>query len=294
MHHSGFVALIGRTNAGKSTFVNRAVGQKIAIVTDKPQTTRNALRGIVSRPDGQIVFVDTPGLHKPETALDEAMNRSAFHAMKESDTILWILDASVPSGSGDAFVASQIASLKEIPPLWLVLNKSDLVSEADKATLTARFQPLAPTARVRVVSSLTGEGVDALTSEVLASLPEGPSWFPDDIPTDQSESFLIAEYVREKILMLTQKEVPYATAVIVTGVEGTDDLMVSASILVERPSQKAILIGSQGAMIAKIRHASEHACRRFLGKKVSLDLFVRVEADWRNNPGKLVTLGYRR
>ena len=302
--HSGFVALIGRTNAGKSTFLNAVIGSKIAIVTHKPQTKRNALRGILSTNEGQMVLVDTPGIHKPETSLDEEMNREAFHAMKEADVIFWIIDASKAIGKGDNFVKEQITSLKNPHPVFLLLNKMDLLNNEQKASILTQAQELMTFEDIIFVSSLENTNIEEAINKAMVLLPEGPAWYPVEHTTDQTEQFIIAEYVREKILLLTQEEVPYSCAVVVQNVESDDeqdddeelnnDVYVRCVIVVERDSQKGIIIGEKGAMISKIRHQAERDCKRFLGKAIKLELFVKVIKDWRNRPEKLKSLGYNR
>lgn len=294
----GFVALVGRPNAGKSTLLNRLVGEKLAIVSDKPQTTRNRIVGVrqyaegPGRPGGQIVYVDTPGVHKPLHRLNVRMVDAAVEALADVDAVAVVVDASEPSGAGDRYLMDLVGRARV--PLVLVLNKVDL---CDKPALlprlaeygrTARFADLVP------VSALTGENVDRLERVLLAHLPEGDPIFPDDYLTDQPERFFVAELVREQVLQQTHDELPFATAVVVDRFEEPDrkgPLRLYCTILVDRESQKPILVGRAGARIKAIGTAARLEIERFFDARVFLDLRVKVRAGWREDDRLLDTLG---
>ena len=289
---SGFVALIGRPNAGKSTLLNRLVGQKLAIVSDKPQTTRNRIVGVRTYPDGQIVFVDTPGIHRPLHRLNVRMVDAALETMREVDVVALVYDASSKPGRGDEYVSGLLHNVKV--PVVLVLNKVDLVSKASLLPLIERVKHWHAFAAIVPVSARTGDGVDRLERVFLDQLPEADPIYPDDYLTDQPERALAAEIVREKVLQHTHAELPFSTAV---GVDQFDEaerdqlLRIYCTIFVEQESQKPIVIGRGGEMIKRIGTDARHDLERFFDTKVFLDLRVKVNPDWRNDERALDQLG---
>jgi len=291
--HSGFVALVGRPNAGKSTLVNTAVGEKVAIVSDRPQTTRHRLRAVLDREDAQIVFVDTPGLHKPIDALGEELNRSALMSLADVDVACLIIDASNKVGRGDAWVAQHVA--KAGSKRILVLTKADLVSqEAAEAQLKAARE-LGTFDAELVVSAKDGFNVGGFIDTVAEMLPEGPRYFPRDMATDQPMEVMLAEFIREKVLLATHDEVPHAVGVAIDELkfdEARGIATVFAVIYVERDSQKGIIVGKGGEMIKKIGMQSRVDLERLLGSKVYLDLKVKVKRDWRRDANQIKRFGY--
>lgn len=290
---AGFVALSGRPNAGKSTLLNRLVGTKLAIVSDAPQTTRNRIVGVHTRPDGQIAYLDTPGIHKPLRRLNARMMEVARSALREVDVIALVIDASAAEGAGDRYVRDMVATARAT--VVVVLNKIDLV---DKAALLPRIARLAErglAADIVPVSASTGENVERLETVLLSHLPEGEPLFPDDYLTDQPERFFAAELVREQVLRHTHAELPFATAVVVDAFDEPETtgglLRLHCSILVERPTQKPILLGRGGSMIKAIGTAARQSLEAFFATRVYLDLHVKVKADWRDDPRALAEIG---
>ena len=294
-HKSGFVAVVGRPNVGKSTLMNAYLGQKIAIVSPKPQTTRTRIRGILTRPDAQIIFVDTPGIHFPKDKLGEFMVSEATGALPDADVILWLVDLSEPPGPEEKHIAQLIARERNNRPVILALNKKDRVSGIQaQLHRTAYLQLLEPDAWLEI-SALTGENLDALLEHIIHYLPEGPRYFPEEMITDQQERDIVAEIIREKALHFLQQEVPYAVAVVVNEFkERSEDLVyISAWIVVERPTQKMIVLGEKGRMIKKIGQAAREEIEHLLGKRVYLDLWVKVKPKWRKKEIELARLGYK-
>ena len=290
----GFIALAGRPNAGKSTFLNQVLGEKVAIVSDKPQTTRNRILGVYHGRDHQIGFLDLPGIHKPKFAMNREMMRSVSQGLGDADLVLHFIDVTVPTGSGDTFVHSYLAK-RELPVI-LVANKIDLVNKAKMIPilneLQRRFQP----AELIPVSAQTGENLDALISVAAGYLPEGEALFPEDTLTDQPLRFMAAELIREKILHKTREELPHAVAVSITELrlEEEDDIwVVAATIWVERASHRRIILGSGGKMISAISTNARRALRGLLGKPVDLDLFVKVHENWRNRPDMIDVIDFK-
>jgi GTP-binding protein Era len=297
MFKSGFVSIIGRPNVGKSTFVNQVLGEKVSIISSKPQTTRNRIRGIFTTDEEQIIFIDTPGIHKPKHQLGNIMNTDALQSLNDVDLILLIVDATAPYGTGDAFVISELKKIKT--PVFLVFNKIDLVK--DKGVLmenVLKFTEAFSFQEVFYISALQGENIPILLKKISESLEEGPLYYPADQKSDHPESFIIAEIIREKVLQLTQEEVPHSVAVVVE--EISDDLEhpelanIRAVIYVERTSQKKIIIGSGGKMIKNIGTLARKEIVLILGQKVYLDLWVKVEADWRNKMNILRRFGFQK
>jgi len=290
---SGFAAIVGRPNVGKSTLLNKVVGQKIAIMSDKPQTTRNKIRSVLTREDAQVVFIDTPGIHKPQHKLGELMVEAARSAFNEVDVILFVVEATSPPGGGDRFIMEQLRGVKT--PVFLVINKMDLVEKDALLPLIAQFRAELDFAEVIPVSAATGENVDRMLDVLVQRLPEGPQYYPGDMITDQPERFVMAELVREKVLHLTREEIPHAIAVEVEEVRerGKDTVFVKANIYVERDSQKGIIVGKGGQMLKKIGQLARADIENLLGSKVFLDLWVKVKKDWRNRENFLRNFGFR-
>jgi GTPase len=288
---AGFVAIIGRPNAGKSTLLNRFVGQKVAIVTSKPQTTRNRIQGIVTRPQGQIVFVDTPGLHEANTALNRQMMREVAAALEGIDLLLMMVDASRTLPHADSLLLEK--GSRFAGKTILALNKTDLVPKAKLLPLIDAFAKAFPFAALVPISAKKGDGCKQLLDEILKQLPEGEPFFPEDQVTDQPERFIVGEIVREKAIDLTYHEVPHALAVIIDQFEESPKLLrIHATLHVERDSQKKILIGHKGEMLKKIGTAARKELEALLGTKVFLAMFVKVVPNWRENPQKLRELDW--
>ena len=281
---SGFVSLVGRPNAGKSTLLNRIIGQKLAIVSDKPQTTRTRVVGVKNYPEGQVVFVDTPGVHKPTHRLNVRMVDIALESMREVDVLALIVDASVKPGKGDRYMLDLVKEATQ--PAILVLNKVDLVAKQKLLPLIDHYRQEHPFAEIVPASASDGTNVDVLEKLFLQYLPEGEPLYPPEHLTDQTERFFVAEVVREQVLQLTHDELPYSTAVVVDRFdESTDDGRVDlyCTILVDRESQKPIVIGKGGAMIKQIGTAARAELERYLEKHVYLDLHVKVKSEWRDD-----------
>jgi GTP-binding protein Era len=289
----GLVALVGRPNVGKSTLLNALLGQKLAIVSDKPQTTRNRIVGAHTRPDGQIVYIDTPGVHRPLHRLNVRMVDVAVAALREVDVVALIIDAAEPEGAGDRFMWDLVQNVRV--PLVVVLNKIDRV---DKTALLPRMAALGSrgvAADIVPVSATTGENVEHCETVLLRHLPEGPPLYDEDYLTDQPERFFVAEFVREQVLQHTHAELPFSTAVVVDAFEEPEEegglLRLHCTVLVERASQKPILLGKGGAMIKAIGSAARAELERFFAAKVFLGLHVKVKADWRDDQRTLTEIG---
>jgi GTP-binding protein Era len=289
---SGFVAIVGRPNAGKSTLINQLVGQKIAIVTSKPQTTRNRIQGIVSRPEGQIVFIDTPGLHVADSALGKQMMREVAAAVEGIDVLLLIADASRLEPHVDELILERAQQFRG--KSILVLNKIDRLPKPKLLPLIELFSQAFPFAAIVPISALEGTGCEELIAEILKCLPEGDPFFPEDQVTDQPERFLAAEIIREKAMQVMYHEVPYALSVIVDKFEYTSKILrIEATMNVERDSQKKILIGHKGENLKKIGTQARKELEATLDKKIYLGLFVKVVPDWRDSPQKVRELDWR-
>lgn len=289
---SGFITLVGRPNAGKSTLLNRLVGTKLAIVSDKPQTTRTRIAGVRNYPDGQVVYVDTPGVHRPLHRLNVRMVDAALDSMSEADVVAVVVDATEPPGGGDRFLLER-ARLTARPRV-LVLNKVDRMEKAQLLPLMASYGSGEVFSDIVPVSALTGDQVPALEAVLLRHLPDGHPLYPEEYLTDQPERFFVAELVREQVLGHTHAELPFSTAVVVDRFEEADAsglMRFYCTILVERSSQKPILLGRQGSMIKAIGTAARHELERFFQCRVHLDLHVKVSEDWRENVRVLDTLG---
>ncbi|HEY3380493.1 MAG TPA: GTPase Era [Vicinamibacterales bacterium] len=294
--HCGFVALIGRPNVGKSTLLNRVVGTKLAIVSDKPQTTRNRIAGVRTFEDGQVVFLDTPGIHRPMHRMNVRMVDAAVEGMRQADVVALITDATDGrAGTGERFILAQVKQARA--PVVLVINKIDRVPRPKLLPLIDAWRSRREFADIVPVSALTGENVDRLERVFLERLPEGEPMYPTDYLTDQPERFFVAETVREKVLGLTHAEIPFSSAVVVDKFEEPDEaglMRLYCSILVERESQKPILIGRAGEMIKRIGTAARHDLEAFFEARVYLDLRVKVQSEWRENDRLLDQLGMPR
>ncbi|QPA30112.1 GTPase Era [Thermaerobacillus caldiproteolyticus] len=293
-YKSGFVSIIGRPNVGKSTFLNRVIGQKIAIMSDKPQTTRNKIQGVYTTDDAQIIFIDTPGIHKPKHKLGDFMMKVAQNALKEVDLILFMINAEEGFGRGDAFIIERLKEIKT--PVFLVVNKIDQVHPDELLPLIDHYKSLYSFAEIVPISALQGNNVETLIEQIKKYLPEGPQYYPPDQVTDHPERFIIAELVREKALHLTREEVPHSIAVVVDTIERREDsqtVYVGATIIVERDSQKGIIIGKQGRMLKEIGQRARMDIEALLGSKVFLELWVKVQKDWRNKLSQLRDFGFR-
>lgn len=277
---SGFVSIVGRPNVGKSTLLNAILGQKVAITSDKPQTTRTQIRGVLNRPDTQIVFVDTPGIHRPRTLLGERLNKSASEMTSGVDVVCLVVDATAPIGPGDRFVAEKVPSNAIV-----VVNKTDLASPDDVLAQLARAAEQIDVSAYFPVSAVTGKGVDKLVAEIVSRLPEGPLWYPDDMVTDVPEAFWVAELVREQLLAVTNDELPHSIA---TRVVEWEWPRIRCEILVERESQKGIVIGHKGSVLKRVGIA----VREQLPEGAYLELFVKVDKDWQRKAGALDRLGF--
>lgn len=290
---SGFVALVGRPNAGKSTLLNACLGEKVAITSPVAQTTRRRMRGVLNRDDCQIVFVDTPGLHKPQDSLGGELNRSALAELGDVDVVAFLIDATKPVGSGDAWVAERVRGARAVK--ILVLTKIDQATPEQVSAQLDRAHELMSFDDEIVISSVEGFNVDAFCALVAARLPEGPRWFPLDMATDESDEMLVAEFIREKVLLLTREEVPHAVGVVtdeMTFKKHGDVLAVHATILVERDGQKGIIIGKRGAMIKRIGTEARADLERLFKCRVFLDLEVRVQPSWRSDVREIRRMGY--
>ena len=290
---SGFVAIVGRPNVGKSTFMNYVLGQKIAIMSDKAQTTRNKIQGVYTNQDCQIVFLDTPGIHKPKHELGNFMVESAYSALKEVDAVLFMVNAAEKRGPGDDFIIEKLKKIKT--PVFLVLNKIDLISPDELLDRVESYQETIPFAGIIPISVLQGNNVQELMTTLTNHLPEGPQYYPSDQITDHPEYFVVSELIREKILHLTKEEIPHSVAVTVDKMQKDeyDKVYVYANIIVERPTQKGIIIGKGGKLLKEIGVRARKDIEQLLGNKVYLELWVKVEKDWRKKKSHLQDFGYR-
>ena len=279
---SGFISIIGRPNVGKSTFMNRVIGEKIAIMSDKPQTTRNKIQGVLTEDDAQMVFIDTPGIHKPKHRLGDFMVQVAEDSLNEIDAVLFMVNASEGYGAGDQFIIDRLQKVKS--PVFLILNKIDLIHPDDIFKLIETYKDLYDFAEVFPISALEGNNVEFLLRALKSYLPEGPQYYPTDQITDHPERFIMTELIREKVLQLTREEVPHSIAVILENIERrkNNTLYIQAVIVTERPTQKGILIGKQGKMLKEIGKKAREDIEALLGTKVFLELWVKVQKDWRN------------
>lgn len=292
-YKAGFVSVIGRPNVGKSTLLNALTGEKIAIISNKPQTTRNTIRGVITNDECQLVLIDTPGIHKPKTKLGEYMVNVASETMKEVDLILLLVDAANVSGNQDDGIIEQLKQVKT--PVFLILNKVDIVDKEKLFALIDNYSKAMDFKAIIPVSALKNDGIDIVLKEALNYIPEGPKLFPDDTLTDQPEKVIAAEMIREKVLLNLDDEVPHGVGVEIMSFKERDDGLISiqATIYCEKSSHKGIIIGKQGKMLKKIGSAARFEIEKLLDTKVFLELWVKVKSDWRNNDNMLKSLGYQ-
>lgn len=290
---SGFVAIIGRPNVGKSTLMNHLIGQKIAIMSDKPQTTRNKIHGVYTTNDMQIVFLDTPGIHKPNSKLGNFMIKSAESALKEVEAVMFLIDASEGIGGGDRFIIEQLQKVKT--PVFLIINKIDKVDPESLMNTIVRYKDLYPFAEIIPISAINGNNIETLLAQLGNYLPQGPQYYPADQVTDHPEQFVCAELIREKILHLTREEIPHSIAVQIEDMRVQDNgvVYIGAVIFVERDSQKGIIIGKKGALLKEVGKGARTDIENLLGSKVFLELWVKVKKDWRNQDRVLNDLGFK-
>lgn len=290
---SGFISIIGRPNVGKSTFMNKVLGQKVAIMSDKPQTTRNKVQGVYTTDDSQMIFIDTPGIHKPKHQLGEHMMKVARNTLKETEVILFIVNASEEIGRGDEFIIEMLQNTRT--PVILVLNKIDLVHPDDLLKQIDVYKDKLEFSDVVPISALQGNNVDRLLEVIETYLPEGPMYYPEDRVTDHPEHFIVSELIREKALHLTSQEIPHAIGVEVEKMKADkgEKIHVQAVIYVERESQKGMVIGKGGKMLKEIGKLARQDIENLLGNKVYLELWVKVQKDWRNKSNFIRSLGYK-
>ncbi|EHS03444.1 MULTISPECIES: GTPase Era [Staphylococcus] len=291
-HKSGFVSIIGRPNVGKSTFVNRVIGHKIAIMSDKAQTTRNKIQGVMTRDDAQIIFIDTPGIHKPKHKLGDYMMRVAKNTLSEIDAIMFMVNVNEDIGRGDEYIMEMLKNVKT--PIFLVLNKIDLVHPDTLMPKIEQYQSYMDFTDIIPISALEGLNVDHFIDVLKSYLPEGPKYYPDNQISDHPEQFVVSEIIREKILHLTSEEIPHAIGVNVDRMikEDEDKVRIEATIYVERDSQKGIVIGKGGKKLKEVGKRARRDIEMLLGSKVYLELWVKVQRDWRNKVNFIRQIGY--
>ncbi|BCB04863.1 GTPase Era [Bacillus sp. KH172YL63] len=292
-YKSGFISIIGRPNVGKSTFLNRVIGQKIAIMSDKPQTTRNKVQGVYTTDDAQMIFIDTPGIHKPKHKLGDFMMKIAQNTLKEVDVILFMVNVAEGLGKGDHFIIEKLKGVKT--PVFLILNKIDQIHPDELLPMIKEYNDLFPFAATVPISALEGNNVDNLLQLLKDQLPEGPQFYPADQITDHPERFIVSELIREKVLHMTREEIPHSIAVMIDKMEKKQDkdlINVIATIVVERDSQKGIVIGKQGSMLKEVGKRARLDIENLLGTKVYLELWVKVQKDWRNRASNLRDFGF--
>ena len=291
-HKSGFAAVIGRPNVGKSTLINALIGQKIAIMSDKPQTTRSRILCILTEEDAQIIFLDTPGVHKPKHKLGDYMAKATEGALHGVDVVVFVVDVTEKMGAGEQYILKQLANVRV--PVLLAVNKVDCIPREESLPVIANYAKAYDFAGIVPISAREGENLDGLLVEIKKHLPEGPQYYPADMVTDQPERLIIAELVREKVLELTRDEIPHAVAVdieeMTTRAKG--DVYIRAVIYVERESQKGIVIGARGALLRTIGQRARADVETLLGSKVYLDLWVKTRKDWRNRANALREFGF--
>lgn len=291
-YKSGFVSLVGRPNVGKSTLLNRLVGQKIAIMSDKAQTTRNKIQGVFTTENEQIIFIDTPGIHKPKHRLGDFMVRTALSTINEVDVVLFLVNVTEKRGPGDNYVIEKLRTVES--PVFLVLNKIDQVHPDELLPIIEDYNEQMDFQEIIPISATEGNNVERLVETITKYLPEGPQFYPEDQVTDHPEYFIVSELIREKVLERTREEVPHSVAVVVEGMKREDDqkVLVEATIIVERKSQKGIIIGKGGKMLKDIGMNARKDIEALLGDRIFLDLFVKVQNDWREKQFYLKDYGY--
>ncbi|WP_102345559.1 GTPase Era [Bacillus sp. Marseille-P3661] len=293
-YKSGFVSIIGRPNVGKSTFLNKVIGQKIAIMSDKPQTTRNKIQGVYTTNESQIIFIDTPGIHKPKHKLGDFMIKVAQNTLNEVDLILFMINAEEGLGKGDHFIIERLKQTKQ--PVFLVINKIDQVHPDDLIKIIDQYKELYAFKEIVPISALQGNNINTLIEQIEKYLSEGPQYYPPDQVTDHPERFIITELIREKVLHLTREEIPHSIAVVLDSMQSRENgqmIDVAATIIVERDSQKGIVIGKQGKMLKEVGRLARMDIEALLGSKVFLELWVKVQKDWRNKLSQLRDYGFR-
>ena len=292
---SGFISIIGRPNVGKSTFLNRVIGQKIAIMSDKPQTTRNKVQGVLTRENSQTIFIDTPGIHKPKHKLGEFMLKVSKNTLREVDGIMFMVNAEQKFGKGDEFILDWLEGNQT--PVFLIINKIDLVHPDELLKIIETYREKYDFAEIIPISALEGNNVDRLLETIENYLPEGPQYYPADQVTDHPERFIISELIREKVLHLTREEIPHSIAVVIDKIKPDEEkegkIHVQATIMVERDSQKGIVIGKRGALLKEVGTRARKDIEMLLGSKVYLELWVKVQKDWRNKSAHLRDFGFR-
>lgn len=294
-YKSGFISIIGRPNVGKSTFLNRVIGQKIAIMSDKPQTTRNKVQGVLTTNDSQMIFIDTPGIHKPKHKLGDFMLKVSKNTLREVDIIMFMVNAEQKLGKGDEFILEMLAG--NPTPVFLVINKIDQIHPDELIGIIESYKERYDFAEIVPISALQGNNVENLLETVTKYLPEGPQYYPADQVTDHPERFIISELIREKVLHLTREEIPHSIAVVIDKIrrdeENEGKIRVAATIMVERDSQKGIVIGKRGALLKEVGIRARKDIEMLLGSKVYLELWVKVQKDWRNKSTHLRDFGFR-
>lgn len=292
--HSGFVAIVGRPNVGKSTFMNYVIGQKIAIMSNVPQTTRNKIQGIYTTDKEQIIFIDTPGIHKAHNKLGDFMVQSSLSTLNEVDAVMFMISANEERGAGDNFIIEHLKQIKK--PVYLVINKIDLINPNKLLEIMDDYKDAVDWKEVVPISAIQGNNVSEFIDTLAAELPEGPQYYPDDQVTDHPERFIAAELIREKVLMLTRQEVPHSVAVVIESLKRQDKrkIHIQATIIVDRPTQKGIIIGHGGQMLKKIGTLAREDIERLFGDKVYLELWVKVSEGWRDKQSLLQSYGYRK
>ena len=291
--HSGFIAIVGRPNVGKSTFLNNVVGQKIAIMSDKAQTTRNKIQGVYTTDNAQIVFIDTPGIHKPHSRLGDFMVKSALSTLNEVDAVIFMVNAEQKRGRGDDFIIERLKNVKK--PIYLVINKIDKIHPDHLLEVMDDYRDTLDYKDVFPISALNSNNCAELVHDLVEDLPEGPQYYPEDQVTDHPERFIVSELIREKVLQLTREEVPHSVAVVVDRIKREDDekVLIQATIVVERSSQKGIIIGKGGKMLKEIGTRARKEIEFMLGDKVFLELWVKVQPNWKDRQVDLKAFGYR-
>lgn len=292
---SGFIAIVGRPNVGKSTFLNYVVGEKIAIMSDVPQTTRNKIQGIYTTDQEQIVFIDTPGIHKAHNKLGDYMVQSAMSSLNEVDAVMFMVNADQRRGAGDDFIINRLKQIKD-KPIYLVINKIDLIHPDQVFEVVESYKDALDWKEVFPISATQGNNVNELLNSLKEELPEGPQYYPEDQVTDHPERFIISELIREKVLQLTRQEVPHSVAVLIESMKSDENYLVhiQATIIVDRPTQKGIIIGKGGKMLKEIGSRARLDIEHLLGNRVYLELWVKVSEGWRDKQGMLQSYGYRK
>jgi GTPase len=292
-YKSGFISIIGRPNVGKSTLLNNVIGQKIAIMSDKAQTTRNKIQGVYTDESAQMVFIDTPGIHKPKHKLGDFMMKTALNTLNEVDVVLFVVNATEGFGKGEEFIVERLNNINN--PVFLVINKIDQVHPDEILAIIDQYKNRYDFAEIVPISALQGNNVNTLLKQIEKYIPEGPQYYPADQVTDHPERFIVAELIREKVLHNTREEIPHSIAVVTDLMEKRDNgnaVYIQATIIVERSSQKGIIIGKQGSMLKEVGKHARHDIEKLLGSKVFLELWVKVQKDWRNKMIHLRDFGF--